>query len=189
MSLRREELERSDRPRARARSTARRARADVRRPLRDDARRDEPRRRLVLARAAVRLRADRRGIRPRRCSRRSASCMRMHSPRSRPARRTTSRTRSCASTARPSSSSSPRRRRPSLSTQSTRSRRRASPACSRRTRHSTVRVRRLRELGAGQNGRVPAVTLEARRVAARTSPSRECVRRDAGDANEAHPRE
>ena len=47
---------------------------------------------------------------------------------------------------------------------------RASHGCSRRTRRSTTRVRRLRELGAGPNGRVPrVVTLEARQVAARTS--------------------
>ncbi len=42
-----------------------------------------------------------------------------------------------------------------------------------------ARVRRLRELGAGSNGRVPDVSLEARRVAARTSRSRGCGRPDA----------
>ena len=155
-SLRREELEACDRARARPRPTPRRARADLRRPLRYDARRDEPDRRLVLARASLRVRADRRRVRARAALPEARAPGGRARRAARPAPRTISPTRSCASTARPSSSSSQRLPRPSRSTRSTRSSTRASRGCSRRTRRSTHRVRRLRELGAGSNGRVPA---------------------------------
>ena len=165
-----------DRARARARPAARRARADVRRALRGDARRD---RAGSAAGSRASCSTSSRRSAPRSstsCSRRSASCTRTRSRRARPGAahdladalmrldRAAELVDFAASPAtEPLYPIDPFEREGVARMFKT---------------HPPLdgRVRRLRELGAGSNGRVPSVSLEARRVAARTSPSRGCAR-------------
>ena len=173
-----------DRARARARPPARRARADVRRPVRGDARRDEPARRLVLALSPLRLRADRRSVRPRHALAQAGAARR------------------CArSDRRPGAAHDLADALMRLDRAAELVDFAASPATEplypidpfepdglarmfKTHPPLDARVRRLRELGAGQNGRVSrVVTLEARRVAARTSRSRGCARPGGADAH------
>ena len=171
-----------DRARARARPPPRRPRADVRRPLRGDARGDQPYRRLALARAPLRLRPGRRGIRAPAPLGPSASSTPTRSRPRRPEAHTISPTRSFASTTHPTSSTSSPRPRPSRSIRSTRSRTPAWRACSRRTPSST-RVCAGSESSARARAETAARRLlspRSRRAEARREPNRGSARRDDG---------
>ena len=98
--------------------------------VRGHARRAEPDRRLARARPALRLRADRRGVRPSAPLASGGSSPRTASRPPCAARRTVSPMHCCASTRPASSSRSRRRPPPSRSTRSIRSRRPGSRACS-----------------------------------------------------------
>ena len=120
------------RARARPCPPARRSRADLRRPLRGHAPRDQPGRRLVETGLALHLRAHRRRFRPHSPLAETRASGGRAGEQASPAAATTSQMRCCGSIGRPSWSSSPPRRPPSRSMRWTPSRTRASRACSRR---------------------------------------------------------